>query len=966
MRIPLPLRRSPREAAAKVPWVRARLRRAPGLFAGLALLVLGTTFLATALPLALDHYQDSALHQILRDTSLSGRTLLALPAGPAATNTLPPEQLPPLSDVSATGNDPGNARSVLDAMRTVADQAVADVGAPIAIDRSAISYGVHSSAVGTEVANPAGRPPLPAPDGVPPRVIMGWQPSGMLQLVAGRLPHDPVLQLGDNGVPVVKGTLEVAVSRATATEMNWTVGSRIVLTGLKTPAPQTVIVGIYANPTAQQARNLSWESEPLLGAPHLTPDQNRPANYFWRLEAWVPPGAVAALSEFHGSQAYWWLPIATDKLTGRQAPAAAAEINSLTAGDAATQLMTIGQAPGGLTVSSELGHELNTFVQQRDAITPVITVGVAGTAGTAAAVLLMVFGLAAERRAEELALLRARGAGLRFLLSRLLAESLLCTTPAAAVGILAALLLLPSGDLSTAVLFGAAVWAFATVAGVVRAVARRRGAAATRSDVTVSRPSRRRTVMDLFALVLTAAAVVALRQRGLGRLGQGGLGIDPLTAAAPVLLGFSGALLLMRCYPLPLRLATRPTVRRRGAIGFLGLARAARTPATGSLLPLLALLLALTTAVFGQTVLSGVAAARADATVKAVGADGRVETNGPTIDQRLVDELRRTPGVRDSATVETDPQLAINPMAGTRVTLDVVDPVPYARISAAVGLGPFDPSQLGSGTARPGEPIPVLASQAAADQLGTHPTNLVTIFGPVTVRLVGVLPTTPASPTGDFVLAPAGAVLAVEQARTGSRASADLVLLRGHVDGAVVRALVNASPERDVLGVFIRAELQATLDSTPLPSGATRLYQAAVVATTLLALLAVLLSLIQAAPARAALLARLRTMGLRPRQGYALILTEALPVIALAAVAGSVLGMVSVPVLGAGIDLSQLSGAVSGSPADATPAAPAIRAAAVIGPAGALLLLAVLVVALESAVIGRRQIGAQLRAGDGA
>lgn len=56
-----------------------------------------------------------------------------------------------------------------------------------------------------------------------------------------------------------------------------------------------------------------------------------------------------------------------------------------------------------------------------------------------------------------------------------------------------------------------------------------------------------------------------------------------------------------------------------------------------------------------------------------------------------------------------------------------------------------------------------------------------------------------------------------------------------------------------------------------------------------------LLTLARATPERAALLARLRTMGLRPRQGVALILVESLPQAVTAALGGGLIAVAASP-----------------------------------------------------------------------
>ncbi|WP_037605223.1 FtsX-like permease family protein [Streptacidiphilus rugosus] len=973
MRLPLPTRHGSRPGSRSsegVPWVSTRLRHGPAFAFGLGLLVLACTFLAAALPLGLNRYQSSALHTTVAHAPLENRSLQAAPAfagdpDGSATDTSA-THVPPLTGLSPQSD----AAAVTAEMAQVTAEIRSQIGAPLTVQDADVSYGVHSTAEdghfhGLPVQNAPGAPQLPAPNGIAPHLTVGWQPAQRLALLSGRLPGAPRMNAGADGLPTVAGVLELAVSHSTAAAMHWSVGSRISVSlgrNAHAGAVSAEVVGVYRDPTAQQAGAAYWAGEPRLGTPELAVYSTRTDRFeYWHVEALVAPGAVPALSEFGGSQAYWWLPFDGTRLDNAQIPAAKAMLDSLVNGDRAQQLSQFRQLPGGVVVQSGFGRVLDTFGRQRDALTPLVTVGVAGTAGTAVAVLLMVFGWAGERRAEELALLRARGAGLPFLLLRLIAEAAACTVPAALLGIALALVLLPGRTRSAALVCGAAVWLVATLAGPVLILARHRRLQATRSDLTLRRTSRRRAVLELLVLVLTVAAVVALHRRGLAP--TGGTGLDPLTAAAPLLLATAGAVVLVRAFPLPLRLAARPVARRRGAVGFLGLARSGRAPAAGTLLPLLALLLALTTTVFGETVLSGVAAARDLTTLNALGADARVATANVGLDPSLVAALRTAPGVRLATGVVTDAQASANTSGLAAATLVLVDPVSYARMARATGLGPFDPKLLAGGTGS-GQPIPLLASPGAAVTLGRGTQELDSSFGGLTVRIAAVIPSTPAAPQGDFMIAPAEPVLALQQAAFHVRSTPNVVLLAGPVDAAAVHRLTNASAQQALLAVGLRSELRAQLDAAPLPAGASTVFRSAVVATTLLALLAVVLSLLQAAPARAALLARLRTMGLRPRQGYALILTETLPMVLLSGVAGSALGAAAVPLLGSGVDLGTLSGSLDGPLINIAHAAPAVRWADVFLPAGVLLVLAVAVVAVEAALIGRRQIGAQLRAGD--
>jgi putative ABC transport system permease protein len=157
--------------------------------------------------------------------------------------------------------------------------------------------------------------------------------------------------------------------------------------------------------------------------------------------------------------------------------------------------------------------------------------------------------------------------------------------------------------------------------------------------------------------------------------------------------------------------------------------------------------------------------------------------------------------------------------------------------------------------------------------------------------------------------------------------------------------------------VRTRAGEVAALARDPLQASAEHRFWASVGATALFALLSVLLTLFRAGPERAATLARLRTMGLRPRQGLALILAEALPQALVAALGGALTAVCCVLLIGSAVDIGPLVGAAG---------ATGLRLAAppILQQALGLALLATLAVLAETAVTARRQITTELRAGD--
>ncbi|MEV6163433.1 FtsX-like permease family protein, partial [Streptomyces sp. NPDC052052] len=398
----------------------------------------------------------------------------------------------------------------------------------------------------------------------------------------------------------------------------------------------------------------------------------------------------------------------------------------------------------------------------------------------------------------------------------------------------------------------------------------------------------------------------ALRRRGTGSDG----GADLLTSAAPVLVGLIAALVLMRLYPLPLRLASRAVARRRGAVGFLALARAGRTSAGGTL-ALLALLIALTTAAFGGSVLAGVASARDGAALRAVGADARISGPGNSVPlpERLVREVRKADGVRAATGVQIEYDVPLpGDGSGDRRTkgavLVGVDPAEYARLARETGLGAFSADRLtAGGTAREGAAgskdrvLPVLASPSVARRLGDGPRELSTAAGDFRVRVTGTVTRTPAVSDSDF--------LVVDAASLSRRQTTTLLVTGGSPDVRALRAAAHQAGKD--ISVRLRSEEREAFVDTPMQRGAEGIYTAAVAAGAGYALLAVLLSLLQTSPERTALLARLRTMGLTSRQGRRLLGLEALPQALLAAVGGLLVGWATTALLAPGVDLVSLA-----------------------------------------------------------
>ncbi|MFB7477097.1 hypothetical protein [Kitasatospora sp. NPDC056184] len=918
-------------------WVRTRLRAARAAALLTAVLTLAAVFTAAALPRAADRGADSAVARFVLDRGVKA-TSLHLTARPR----------------------PGARAADLDALR---ERLVARIGADLPLTRDGEHHGTRAL---------SGRPMLgdgyDRPGGIAPQLHLTYlqnlaghatltegtwpgpaQPGEPLPIVvSGRAAETVRLKVGDivDGGPADRGAGEAA-------------------------APARVrIVGLYR---ADDPRERFWRDLPCPDRACLKTLDG--GGVRWETGGFVGGDGLAGLLAWGGGgEDFWRLPLDPYALRADRLAELRSGVGSYLAGPG-----TVGAAEAAdrreLGVTTLLPEVLADATARHRATVPLAAIGPAGVAGVIAVVLGLAAALAADRRAAELRLLRARGGSRTGLLLRLLGENAVTVLPAAAVGTALALLLLPAPRWTAAALAAGATTLFALLAFPVRAAvlpARPRPAARTR----------RRLVGELLVLTVTAAAVAEVRRRGAA---PPGAGPDPLLVAAPLLVALTGGLLLARVQPrLVGRLAA--TARRgRGLIGFLGLARTARD-ASGhprpAVLPTLALLIAVTTAGFGATVLDAVDDARLRAARTAIGGDAAVlvPLDAP-LPEPFLAAAAALPGVRASSPVRIERQtyvLGTGPLA-VQATAVVVEPRAYAEIARTVGAGPFDPAALAALPGGPDAPVPALVSPGLAERLPAGPQRLRTPGGELLATVAGTVAATPALPEAirEFVVLPVGPA----SARLPELARADNWFAVGDIDGDRLRPLflhsgladatglaellreeareVSREPDGIPDGYQVRTsrEVDAGLAADPLQQSTARLFRSAAAAGTGFALLAVLLTVLRASPDRAALLARLRTMGLRPRQGLALIVAETVPQTLAAVAGGAAVATAAVVLLGPAFDLSLLVGA-------AVDDALGPRALPVLAPTAGLALLVCAAVVLEALVSGRRQIAAELRAGD--
>ncbi|MCG6493971.1 hypothetical protein [Kitasatospora sp. A2-31] len=952
------------------PWVRTRLRS--GRLAALlvAALAFGTVLLAAAFPRALDRGTDDALHRFLQDRGPSWNSLVA---------------------TAAHRNDAAD-------LDEVARRLAARPGTTFRYGEPGPVYGAHG-----DKPRPLANHGYARPDGFPPKIGLTYL-HGITEratVVAGGWPADAGAQ---------DGPIPIALSRNAADSIGIRLGD--VLLGGEEGADtvRAKVVGLY---TVDDPHDPYWADAGCLdracaqGNPHVT----------LVADGVVAAGALDRIAEWgvHTTD-FWRLPVDSGALHARTLPETGREIAGYLSGPTAVALAAR-TGRDDLSITSQLPTAFKQAVARQNAAAPLAAIGPAGLAGVGALVLFLAAGLATDRRTAELRLLQARGGSRGGVLLRLLGEGAVTVLPAAVLATALALRLVETPRWTEAVLAALAVTLIALLGFPVRAAA------------FWSKPRRsnggRRLVGELLVLVATAAAVLEVRRRGVAPDGQG---LDLLLVAAPLLLAATGGLVLARLQPVVVGALARVAGRRPGLIGFLGLARAARGAggrARPSLLPLLAMTLAVTTAGFGATVLDAVDGARLRAARSVVGGDAAVGTpTGVSLPSKFTEAAAAMPGVRLATGVwwESEVFLLGSDAGPVRVSALVVDPQAYAELSRSVGRGAFDPALLAGGAGGSDAPLPALFSTALGKQLGGDGYRLRLPNGwELKAAVAGRIGATPALVGDDrkFVVLPSGPAVAqrselgepnlwfavgdVDERRLKRlvRELAPPVAWRvavGEHPGAVLppvatgvepspasgaasalasapasgtaapsgvagpgAAAADAAAEADAVpsGFQVRTSgtLAAEFAADPLQRSAGRLFWAAVIGAAGFALLAVLLTLVRTAPERAALLARLRTMGLRPRQGLALILAETVPQTLVAAVGGGLVALAATALLGPAFDLSVLVGAEV--PPGLEPAVlPVLRQVL-----GLVALVAVGVLA-EALIAGRRHIATELRVGE--
>ena len=540
--------------------------------------------------------------------------------------------------------------------------------------------------------------PGAAPSSPVYRVLPGFDP---------RFREHATLTSGDWPAPVdgpLDGTaaVEIVLADAVAERMEWELGEERFI-GIGAVNQPLRLAGTIAPVDADAG---FWTHVPTSLEPSVIDNGLAPPEI--TATAFVDATAWTAFSQVNLPvimQA--WIPVLPERITADETTRLMGQLGEFSSG---VQTLGSGEWVGWVATVGEvgflsgLGAALGEAAVAAAASDAVLATIASGPIGVMIAVLVLGARVVFERRRAGLELAAARGASVGQLRGILAMEGLAIGVPAAIVGGAVGMLAVDADA-------GAGGWLLAAAFAVTPAVLLVASAPAlsplrrARADLGGAGRGRFRWIGELLVVLLAAAAVVLLLRRGLAT-SAAQTGVDPLLAAVPLLLSLVACIVVLRLYPIPLARLVRATAARPGLVPFLGSARALRDPSAG-LVPVLAVVVGVSVAVFSSVLLGTVRAGIDRSAAEQVGADAAVSGLPFTLAQ--LDEFRAVPGVEAIAPVYSTrgSQLAIDGRQRS-TTLIVIDTAEMREVQAGrADATPLPEALAGDGG---GDGVPVLLS----------------------------------------------------------------------------------------------------------------------------------------------------------------------------------------------------------------------------------------------------------------
>ena len=711
--------------------------------------------------------------------------------------------------------------------------------------------------------------------------------SANVRLVAGRLPgsHQRLVQ--------------GAVTVATARRFGLRVGSRLPVGGL-----MLKITGIVQ---PADTRSVFWIVDPLAGAPSLV--QPSLASPYWEGAVFTSAAAVPEIQGSYESSDLlltWAFPVDLGRLTAAQAISLTPRLAAALINDGEVRIGGAAGIPFEVTLGSGAPQLLAAFAAQVAAVDRVLLLVSVGLAVVMAAVVLLAAWLLAERRREELGVLRARGASRRQLALAAAIGSAIVSVPAMGVGAVVAVRIVPGAAVPLGWWLAGliAVVAVAGPAMITVVMHRRYVSSSRRPDQAPGRiPALRRLVAEGGLALAAIGGLAVLRVQGANADG------DVYAAAAPVLVSVPVAIVLLRAYPLAVRGILRTAAGRSGASTFVGLARAARVPAS-AVLPAFGMVLALCLVSFSGMVRAAIVRGEVAASWQEVGADAVISS--PAVSRAQLHTIAAVPGVQRVVSLGV---AGATYGAGRAVTVAAVNPAQYRALLAAEPLSRA-PASFGRSPEAAG-PVPVLASAGMAAAAGKRP-FVVTVNGQrIQVQVAGQ--SAAMSSVATVSVSGSGGYLALPESAFGRFPPPPDVLL---VQGSGLDRTALADAVRQHLAgssVVFRQALQSDLESAPLQHGTFFALALGGYLSAAACLLMLALSLLMSAGSRQMTLARMGTMGLSAGQSRRLAVVEGLPLVVAILAGGLGSGLALAPLIGPGLSLAVFTGSTASVPVSPEP-----------------------------------------------
>ncbi len=730
---------------------------------------------------------------------------------------------------------------------------------------------------------------LPARPAEPAFLSVAGLPDrdALVDLVDGRMPEpgSPVTRLPDEVAAEYDGdpdtaVVEVLLEESAAAELEMPVGSWVVLTGSSYRGPQAEpnavlhVVGTFA-PTddyPSPVDDVDTLREPAVSD---TPELN-----LVRATALAADEQTVLQAQWEDEPEIRWSMDLVSTPTAAQSDVLVEEGRKATL--QAWPPVVRSAPPTGAT---GIGPIAETVVDQRTTSDGLVALVATALAAGALVVLLAAAAVLAGRRQDVTEVVRARGAGPRWLVVQRGGEALLVALPGAAVALGLAASLSPGG---------------LTVRDAVMALtAAAVGAALVTAAQTFRLPGGEQLQLVLrdsvqLGLVLLAGGAVALVVLG-GELGPD----DPVMLLTAPLLGAAAAVVTMRLLQVVLGGLRVLARRTSSALPVVSLSQAAAVTRR-VMLPAAALVLAASAGVLATSVGDALRAGAEQAGWEEVGADVAVRADG--LDDDVVAALRDLPGVTGVAEVFTAESVSLDTRGGVEgVTVIGVDPA----VLAQVGEQRLRDLDLPAGD--DGEVTAIASPDLLLDD------GLATLRyaqSEVPLRVVDRVDRVPGVTTGEsFVLA--DRTLLTE----ATERPLDLyttVLLEGDPSLDAVRDVARERDPRAV--VTTRASVAADRLDDQVVARTLAMTGVGVVVAAGLAVFAVLLAAGLGAPVRRRSAAVLVALGSDTRLARRSGVLGLLPVVAATCLAAAACGVLLSVVAGRGFDLAALTGTLADVP----------------------------------------------------